>query len=217
MAAHYDEGDTGHTDDPVVGHYDPQSPARREFLRGAGATAVAASAGLTLTSTSAVAQTASPLSPIQLQVNSRDVQIAVDARWTLAELLRDHLDLTGTKIGCNRSECGACTVLLNGLPVYSCSQLAVWADGASVQTVEGLAPAGQLSRLQQAFVDNNGPQCGFCTSGQLMTATALLRANASPDAEQVRTALVGNLCRCSNYMAIVDAVVKAGAPVGGEA
>lgn len=221
MAAHYDEGDTGHAD-PIVQHYEPQSPARRDFLRGAGATAVAATAGLSFTSTTATAQSvtaqsATPSTSIQLRVNGRDVQIAVDARWTLAELLRDHLDLTGTKIGCNRSECGACTVLLNGLPVYSCSQLAVWADGASVQTVEGLAPAGQLSRLQQAFVDNNGPQCGFCTSGQLMTATALLTANPSPDAEQVRTALVGNLCRCSNYMAIVDAVVKAGAPVGGEA
>ena len=134
----------------------------------------------------------------------------MEDRWTLAELLRDELDLTGTKIGCNRSECGACTVLMNGQPVYSCSQLAVWADGATVQTVEGLAQNGQLSPVQLAFVENNGPQCGFCTPGQLMTATALLNNNASPNPEEVREALVGNLCRCSNYNAIVEAVVAAG-------
>jgi carbon-monoxide dehydrogenase small subunit len=99
---------------------------------------------------------------------------------------------------------------MNGKPVYSCSQLAVWADGADVRTVEGLAQNGQLSPVQQAFVDNNGPQCGFCTPGQLMTATALLENNASPDAQTVKEALVGNLCRCSNYNAIVEAVVAAG-------
>jgi carbon-monoxide dehydrogenase small subunit len=134
----------------------------------------------------------------------------VEDRWTLVELLRDSLDLTGTKIGCNRSECGACTVIMNGQPVYSCSQLAVWADGATVQTVEGLAQNGRLSPVQQAFVDNNGAQCGFCTPGQLMAATALLSNNPNPNAEEVKEAMVGNLCRCSNYNAIVEAVVTAG-------
>ena len=153
---------------------------------------------------------------IQLNVNGISHRIEAEDRWTLAELLRDQLDLTGTKIGCDRSECGACTVLMNGKPVYACSQLAVWADGADVQTVEGLAQNGHLSPVQQAFIDHNAPQCGFCTPGQLMTATALLSTIPSPDAAQVQQALVGNLCRCSNYNAIVEAVVAAGAQPGAQ-
>lgn len=153
---------------------------------------------------------------IQLNVNGISHRIEAEDRWTLAELLRDQLDLTGTKIGCDRSECGACTVLMNGKPVYACSQLAVWADGADVQTVEGLAQNGRLSPVQQAFIDHNAPQCGFCTPGQLMTATALLSTVPSPDAAQVKQALVGNLCRCSNYNAIVEAVVAAGAQPGAQ-
>ncbi len=148
---------------------------------------------------------------IRLSVNGISYQINVQDHWTLVELLRDQLQLTGTKIGCDRSECDACTVLMDGVPVYSCSQLAVWADGAEVQTVEGLAQDGRLSPLQQAFIDHNAPQCGFCTPGQLMTATALLHTVPSPDTAQVKQALVGNLCRCSNYNAIVEAIVAAGA------
>ena len=147
---------------------------------------------------------------INVTVNGTPHSVDVDDRWTLAELLRDELDLTGTKIGCNRSECGACTVLMDGQPIYSCSQLAVWADGANIRTVEGLAQDGELTPVQQAFVVNNGPQCGFCTPGQLMTATALLNGNPSPTADEVKEAMVGNLCRCSNYNAIVEAVVMAG-------
>jgi len=154
--------------------------------------------------------TASPRTPITLNVNGVSHSVEVEDRWTLAELLRDHLDLTGTKIGCDRSECGACTVLMNGKTVYACSQLAVWADGAEVQTVEGLAQNGRLTPLQQAFIDHNAPQCGFCTPGQLMAATALLKVIPRPDADQVNRALAGNLCRCSNYNAIVEAVVAAG-------
>ena len=154
--------------------------------------------------------TTGPRTAINVIVNGTRHNVDVDDRWTLAELLRDELDLTGTKIGCNRSECGACTVLMNGQPIYSCSQLAVWADGANIQTVEGLAQNGELTPVQQAFVENNGPQCGFCTPGQLMTATALLNRNSSPSANEVKEALVGNLCRCSNYNAIVEAVVMAG-------
>jgi xanthine dehydrogenase YagT iron-sulfur-binding subunit len=101
----------------------------------------------------------------------------VEVRWTLVELLRDHLGLTGTKIGCDRGECGACTVLMDGHPVYSCSQLAAWMDGRSIQTIEGLAQNGRLHPLQDAFIEYDGPQCGFCTSGQLMTAKALLEHN----------------------------------------
>ena len=163
------------------------------------------------------AMTAPARTAISLTVNGVSHRVDAEDRWTLVELLRDQLDLTGTKIGCDRSECGACTVLLNGQPVYACCQLAVWADGADVQTVEGLAHNGQLSPLQQAFIDHNAPQCGFCTPGQLMTAIALLNTVPRPDAAQVQQALVGNLCRCSNYNAIVEAVVAAGAQQGGAA
>jgi carbon-monoxide dehydrogenase small subunit len=154
---------------------------------------------------------------IRLTVNGVSHHVHVEDHWTLVELLRDHLDLTGTKIGCDRGECGSCTVLMNGQPVYACSQLAVWADGADVQTVEGLAHNGCLSPLQQAFIEHNAPQCGFCTPGQLMTATALLNTVPRPDAAQVKQALVGVLCRCSNYNAIVEAVVAAGTHHGGAA
>lgn len=203
----------------VVRYLDPQAQSRRDFLQGTGAAVVASAAlgGITLPEAQAASidPAAPALTSITLTINGNSHQLQVDARWTLAEVLRDQLDLTGTKIGCNRSECGACTVLMNGRPVYSCSQLAVWTDGMDVQTVEGLAQNGRLSPLQQAFVDNNGAQCGFCTSGQLMTATALLQTNPTPDAAAVRQALVGNLCRCSNYMAIVEAVVATGAALAG--
>jgi aerobic-type carbon monoxide dehydrogenase small subunit (CoxS/CutS family) len=199
----------------------PKQRSRREFLENAGTTAALASAVPVLGISTAQAQsdiesTAAKTS-IQLTVNGSRHSVDVEDRWTLVEVLRDQLDLTGTKIGCDRSECGACTVIMNGKPVYSCSQLAVWADGAQVTTVEGLASGGQLSPVQQAFVENNGPQCGFCTPGQLMTATALLSNNATPNADEVKQALVGNLCRCSNYNAIVEAVVMAGERSGGAA
>ena len=149
---------------------------------------------------------------ISVTVNGVEHQVEVEDRWTLAELLRDHLELTGTKIGCDRGECGACTVLLDGKPVYSCSQLAVWADGRSIETVEGLAKDGALDPLQQAFVEHDAPQCGFCTSGQLMSANALLRAQRRiRRPSEARAAMTGNLCRCSNYNHYVEAVVAAGA------
>ena len=133
----------------------------------------------------------------------------MEDRWTLVEVLRDHLALTGTKIGCDRGECGACTVLLDGKPVYSCSQLAVWADGRTVQTVEGLAHNDHLHPLQEAFIEHDGPQCGYCTSGQLMSAKALLDHNPHPTADEVRAAMTGNICRCSNYNRYVESVLAA--------
>ena len=163
--------------------------SRRRFLEGTGAALAAATAAPALDAqTSAPAARppdsaqgrpfdsaqGRPRTRIRLTVNGVAQRIEVEDRWTLVEVIRDHVGLTGTKIGCDRGECGACTVLLDGRPVYSCSQLAVWADGRSVQTVEGLARDGRLSPLQQAFVDHNAAQCGFCTSGQLMAATALL-------------------------------------------
>ncbi len=189
----------------------PESPSRREFLETTGATVAASTvASFAAPAMAQSTDTAAPRTAISVNVNGVQHEIEVEDRWTLAELLRDSIGLTGTKIGCDRSECGACTVLMNGVPVYSCSQLAAWADGAEIRTVEGLAQNGNLSPLQQSFVDNNAPQCGFCTPGQLMSATALLQANPSPTAVEARAALVGNLCRCSNYNAIVEAVVAAG-------
>jgi aerobic-type carbon monoxide dehydrogenase small subunit (CoxS/CutS family) len=150
-----------------------------------------------------------PQTTIQVTINGERRKLEVEDRWTLVEVLRDHLGLTGAKIGCDRGECGACTVLLDGKPVYSCSQLAVWADGRSVQTVEGLAQNGKLDPLQKAFIEHDGPQCGFCTSGQLMSAKALLNHNAHPTADEVRAAMTGNICRCSNYNRYVESVMAA--------
>jgi|TARA_B110000914_G_scaffold192434_1_gene179475 aerobic-type carbon monoxide dehydrogenase small subunit (CoxS/CutS family) len=210
-------GDKSKTDTSL----NPKQRSRREFLENAGTTAAVATAvpvlGISAAQAQSDTQSTASKTTIQLTVNGSRHSVDVEDRWTLVEVLRDQLDLTGTKIGCDRSECGACTVIMNGNPVYSCSQLAVWADGAQVTTVEGLASGGQLSPVQQAFVENNGPQCGFCTPGQLMTATALLSNNATPNADEVKQALVGNLCRCSNYNAIVEAVVMAGERSGGAA
>jgi carbon-monoxide dehydrogenase small subunit len=125
---------------------------------------------------------------------------------TLLQMLREKLALTGTKNGCEAGECGACTVLLDGEPVNSCMMLAVEAEGREVITVEGLAPEGELSPLQAAFAEHNAVQCGFCTPGMLITATALLERNPEPTEAEIKEALVGNLCRCTGYVRIVDAI-----------
>jgi aerobic-type carbon monoxide dehydrogenase small subunit (CoxS/CutS family) len=186
--------------------------SRRRFLEttGAGVVASAALPVLHADGEQSAASAGVPHTTVRLVVNGREHAVDVEDRWTLAELLREHLHLTGTKIGCDRGECGACTVLLDGAPIYGCSYLAVWASGRKVETVEGLAAGGQLHPLQQTFIDHDAPQCGFCTSGQLMSAKALLDANPQPSAEDVRVALTGNLCRCSNYNHYVEAVVAAG-------
>ena len=206
---------------PQAEQQSPQATSRRAGPNGAGATMVAPAAvqapGRAAADAAASAMTVPARTAISLTVNGVSHRVEVEDRWTLVELLRDQLDLTGTKLGCDRSECGACTVLLNGQPVYACAHLAVWVDGADVQTVEGLARDGHLSPLQQAFIEHNAPQCGFCTPGQLMMATALLNTIPRPDAAQVQQALVGNLCRCANYNAIVEAVVAVGAQQRGAA
>ncbi len=196
---------------------------RRGFLEGTGAALVVAGVPTLGTAeispATVVAQEAAavPQTTIRVTVNGNRERVEVEDRWTLNELLRDHFGLTGSKIGCNRGECGACTVLLDGEPVYSCSTLAVWADGREIVTVEGLENDGDVSPLHQAFMDHNAPQCGFCTPGQLMTATALLDRNPRPTTAEVREAMVGNLCRCSNYNAIVEAVLAAAGSPGGAA
>ena len=186
--------------------------SRRKFLKGTGAAlAVATAAPKIQAQTPAVTTPTEtvPRTTIRVTINGAERRIEVEDRWTLVELLRDHLGLTGTKIGCDRGECGACTVLLDGRPVYSCSNLAVWADGRSVQTVEGLAQNGRLDPLQQAFIDHDAPQCGFCTSGQLMSAKGLLTRNPHPAPDDVRAAMTGNLCRCAGYNHYVEAVLAA--------
>ena len=140
-------------------------------------------------------------------LNGERISLEVDTRRTLLDVLRDEMGLTGTKRGCDRGECGACVVLLDGLPVNSCMTLAaLLTDGESVETVEGLARDGALSPIQRAFLENDGAQCGFCSPGFLMSATALLRANPDPTDAEIRDALAGNICRCNAYGRIIASV-----------
>ena len=148
---------------------------------------------------------------IRLEINGEPYELEVSARRLLVHALRDDLDLTGTHVGCDTGNCGACTVHLNGEAVKSCMLLAIQADGASLTTVEGLSADGELTPLQQAFSEQHALQCGYCTPGMLMSASALLAANASPSEEEIRVALQGNICRCTGYWNIVEAVQKAAA------
>ena len=143
---------------------------------------------------------------VTLTVNGEDYPLEVDPHRSLLQALREDVGLTGTKEGCDDSECGACMVLLDGKPVNSCSYLAVQADGSSVTTVEGLADGDTLAPLQDAFLTQDGVQCGFCTPGMLVSATALLERTPSPTEAEIRTAISGNLCRCTGYDGIVKAV-----------
>ena len=197
--------------------------SRRSFLKGAGVTAAGSAAAV------AVGVSCAPAAPgvrpaairvgppagspsnalTPLTVNGVAYEAAVDPRWTLAEVLRDQLNLTGTKVGCDRGECGSCTVLVDGKATLSCMTLASELNGRSVTTVESLAGDGKLSALQQSFWDVGAAQCGFCTSGMLMSSTALLTANPKPSEDEVRLALSGNLCRCTGYRKIVEGVLAA--------
>ena len=193
--------------------------SRRSFLKGIGGGAV----GTAVISTGLVkSDPAKAYSPeavgargnraaIALKVNGKAYRLEVEHRSTLAEVLRDQLGLTGTKIGCDRGECGACTVIINGRNMYSCSQLAVWMEGKDILTVEGLAKGDKLDPLQEAFIEHDGPQCGFCTSGQIMSGKALLMKNSKPNEAQARRGLSGNLCRCGNYNREVSAVLAVAA------
>jgi carbon-monoxide dehydrogenase small subunit len=153
--------------------------------------------------------------PVTISVNGRAIQRDIEPRLLLVHFLRDVIGLTGTKVGCDTSQCGSCTVLLDGVAVKSCTCLAVQADGSSVTTVEGLAPPGELHPIQEAFWAKHGLQCGFCTPGMMMASHDLLRTNPSPNVEQIRHALEGNLCRCTGYQNIVRAV-EAAAAAGGQ-
>ena len=152
---------------------------------------------------------------VVLRVNGLVHQVPVDARTTLLDLLREHLELTGTKKGCNFGECGACTVHLNGRRVNGCLVLAASADGAEVTTIEGVAANGKLHPVQQAFIDHDAFQCGFCTPGQVMSAVALIREGHAQSPTEIREWMSGNLCRCSSYPQIVAAVEAAASQARG--
>jgi aerobic carbon-monoxide dehydrogenase small subunit len=145
---------------------------------------------------------------VSVEVNGERYEREVDARRLLVHFLRDDLDLTGTHVGCDTGNCGACTVHVDGQAVKSCMLLAVQADGAAVRTVEGLAPDGELTPLQQSFSAHHALQCGYCTPGMLMSASALLEANPRPSEEETRAAIQGNICRCTGYQNIVEAITS---------
>ena len=146
---------------------------------------------------------------ITVEVNGEQYEREVDVRKLLIHFIRDDLDLTGSHIGCDTGNCGACSVLVDGVLVKSCMMLAVQADRVRIETVEGLAAEGELNDLQQAFSDHHALQCGYCTPGMLMSATALLRENKSPSEDEIRKGIQGNICRCTGYVNIVEAIEAA--------
>jgi aerobic carbon-monoxide dehydrogenase small subunit len=158
----------------------------------------------------ASAATAVRSKTVTVEVNGTTYERDVEARRLLIHFLRDDLDLTGSHIGCDTGNCGACSVLYDGLLVKSCMVLAVQADGAKIETVESLAEADELTELQQSFSAHHALQCGYCTPGMLMSATALLRAKPHPSEEEIRTAIQGNICRCTGYVNIVEAIKAVG-------
>jgi xanthine dehydrogenase YagT iron-sulfur-binding subunit len=194
--------------------------SRRGFLTGvgSGALCVAASGHLFAAGrTKAATAVLEPgvLNKITLRINDRDHDLLVEPRWNLLYVLREKIGLTGTKEGCGRGECGACTVLIDGVPRYACLTLAVEAEGASVTTVEGLLRGEELGPVQSAFVEQDAFQCGYCTPGQIMSVEGLLRKNPAPSIDQIRTAVSGNLCRCGAYSHIFKAAAQA-AKAGGK-
>ncbi|MBM3943198.1 MAG: (2Fe-2S)-binding protein [SAR202 cluster bacterium] len=152
---------------------------------------------------------------IQVKVNGKSYQADVEPRMLLVHFLRDVAGLTGTKIGCDTSQCGSCVVLMDGVTVKSCTCLAVHANGSSITTIEGLAQDGKLHAVQEAFWNKHGLQCGYCTAGMILTVTELLQRNPKPTAEQVRQGLKGNICRCTGYQNIVRAALAAAEALGG--
>lgn len=190
-----------------------KSFTRRDFLKGFGGGALSAAVAPRFLSKDLIAletqKGSIPLyskKQITLTVNKRNYSIGVEPRETLLHVLRERLNLTGTKKTCGRGECGACTVLLDGHPIYSCLYLAIRADGKKITTIEGLAAKEKLHPVQQAYIDKDGYQCGFCTPGFIMSSVALLDKNGNPTHEEIKEALSGNLCRCGNYNKIYEAV-----------
>ncbi len=188
----------------------PHGVSRRGFFTAVGAGAIGA-ATLGRAQTPAVAPAAGAGEPtkVTLLINGRAHTLLAEPRWTLLFVLRERLGLTGTKVGCERGECGACTVLLDGTPVYACMILALEAEGHEITTLEGLMNGEELGPVQQAFLQEDAFQCGYCTPGQIMAAEGLLRTNAHPTLEEIRAGMSGNLCRCGTYAHIFKAVKRA--------
>jgi xanthine dehydrogenase YagT iron-sulfur-binding subunit len=193
-----------------------QGVSRRAFLRGAGAaTAGTVAIGAGMLSFTLEERAAPPaiLGPgkteVQFTVNGQARSVWVEPRTTLAEALREHLSLTGTKVGCDRGSCSACTVWLDGKPINSCLALAVDAAGREVTTIEGLAAGGKLHPVQEAFIEHDATMCGFCTPGMVMSCAALLKRNTNPTLAEVKEATSGNLCRCGTYPKVFDATLAA--------
>lgn len=186
---------------------------RRGFLKGAGAGAVTAAVApaILVSGKDAAAEEAEGVmsADLMLEVNGQSHNVEVEARTTLADALRDRLEITGPKVVCDRGECGACTVMLDGKLIYSCMTLAMDAHGRKIETVEGLANGENLHPIQQAFIEKDALMCGFCTPGFLMSSKALLDSNNTPTPEEVREGLSGNICRCGTYTHVFEAVISA--------
>lgn len=192
----------------------PLNISRRGFLKGMGTTAITTSIPISSSSLAAIADAAPSAAVgeawIQLDVNDKIYHLLVKSHWTLLDVLRKEIGLTGTKKFCDRGSCGACTVIMDGKTVYSCSRLAIEADNKKILTVEGLVQGANLHPIQEAFLDHDGLQCGFCTSGQIMSVKALLDKNARPSQEEIKEGLSGNVCRCSAYPKILESAMAAG-------
>ncbi len=184
---------------------------RRGFLSSMGAGAVALAASGKIVTPAAAAGVKAPMDSvsIQLMINGRSQRLLVEPRWSLLYVLREHLGLTGVKIGCERGECGACTVLINDIPRYGCLTLAVEAEGSKITTLEGLMQGEDLGPVQQAFVEKDAFQCGYCTPGQIMAVEGLLRAKPRPSVAEIQREVSGNLCRCGAYVNIFKAADRA--------
>ncbi len=191
----------------------PMEVTRRNFLKGMGASAIATSMATTSLPLLPTAEAALPPgakeATVQLNVNDKTYRLKVKSHWTLLDVLRRELGLTGSKKGCNHGNCGACTVIVDGMAVYACSLLAIQMEGKKILTVEGLADGEKLHPIQEAFSKQGGYQCGFCTPGQMMASKALLDKNPKPSSDEVRAALAGNLCRCGAYQKIIESVLNA--------
>lgn len=193
--------------------------SRRSFIKGLGLTTVAAAATPRTNLLDSLSKASSPgkgelLGPnaitIQLNVNGKILQADVEPRTTLAHVLRDQLQLTGTKIGCDRGACGACTVIIEDRAVSACMTLVLDTIGHPIQTIEGLSSKGKLHKIQESFIEHDGLQCGFCTSGMIMSCKSLLDNNPNPSLEEVKVAISGNLCRCGAYPKVFEAVMAVG-------
>ena len=186
--------------------------SRRSFLKGMAtgtvAAAIATLPGTPISEAAAAAPSGIKEAFIQLNVNNKTYRLKVKSHWTLLDVLRRELNLTGSKKACDHGNCGACTVILDGKAVYACSLLAITVDGKKILTVEGLRQGENLHPIQKSFSEHGGYQCGFCTSGQMMSTKALLDKNPEPTIEDVRLALAGNLCRCGAYPKIIESVLN---------